>query len=258
MALQADLSREVTGYASYTRGYKGPAYNVFYNLTATGTNVIAAETSDAFEVGLKNNLMGGKLMLNLAGFYAKYHNFQANNPDLVAGVVVSRFTNAGEVSTAGVEADMTWRFDRDTTLSGGWPIPTRTLSTSVAAPGLPPPRSSRWHSARLCPEVEGFGLVRPPGCGPRGRRSVLRHADQLPVEPAVDLRPDATQRAVGTIGAYTLANVSFGLVAPDDKWKLTAQVRNLFNQAYAAAITSGGPSGSYRYQIPRDTNRYWG
>ena len=259
VALQADLSREVTGYASYTRGYKGPAYNVFYNLTATGTNVIAAETSDAFEVGLKNNLMGGKLMLNLAGFYAKYHNFQANNPDLVAGVVVSRFTNAGEVSTAGVEADMTWRFDRDTTLSGGLAYTDAHVVHFLAAPGAA--------ATAIIPDGTPLGFA------PKWKGSVSFDR-RVRTEGPADLffgtqinfqssqlsifAPDATQRAVGTIGAYTLANVSFGLVAPDDKWKLTAQVRNLFNQAYAAAITSGGPSGSYRYQIPRDANRYWG
>ena len=45
-AFQMDFSDDVMGYASYARGYKGPAYNVFYNLTATGTNVIEPETSD--------------------------------------------------------------------------------------------------------------------------------------------------------------------------------------------------------------------
>ena len=79
-AVQYDFSRDVMAYASYTRGYKGPAYNVFYNLTATGTNVIAPETSNAFEVGLKNTLFDGKMTLNLAAFYARYKNFQANNP----------------------------------------------------------------------------------------------------------------------------------------------------------------------------------
>ncbi|MFA6605740.1 MAG: TonB-dependent receptor, partial [Sphingomonas sp.] len=107
--VQYDISHGSTAYATYARGYKGPAFNVFYNLTATGTNVIAPETSDSYEIGLKNTLFGGKLTLNLAAFYAKYRNFQANNPDLVAGVVVTRFTNAGDVSTRGVELDATLR-----------------------------------------------------------------------------------------------------------------------------------------------------
>jgi iron complex outermembrane receptor protein len=118
-AAQFDLSRDHMLYGSYTRGYKGPAYNIFFNLTGTGTNVIEPETSDAFEIGLKNTLLDGRMTLNLALFRADYHNFQANNPDVVAGVVVTRFTNAGEVSTRGVEVDMNWRPFDDFTLNGG-------------------------------------------------------------------------------------------------------------------------------------------
>ncbi|WP_339485270.1 TonB-dependent receptor domain-containing protein, partial [Pseudomonas proteolytica] len=73
--VQYDISHGSTAYATYARGYKGPAFNVYYNLTATGTNVIAPETSDSYEIGLKNTLLGGKLTLNLAAFYAKYKNF---------------------------------------------------------------------------------------------------------------------------------------------------------------------------------------
>jgi iron complex outermembrane recepter protein len=70
--------------------------------------------------------------------------------------------------------------------------------------------------------------------------------------------PDAVQRQLGTIPAYALFNASVALVDPNDGWKLTFQVRNLFDKAYPAAIINGGVSGSYRYQIPRDAERYWG
>jgi iron complex outermembrane receptor protein len=39
---------------------------------------------------------------------------------------------------------------------------------------------------------------------------------------------------------------------------VTLLVRNLFDTSYAAAIQSGGPAGSYRFQIPRDADRYVG
>ncbi len=55
----------------------------------------------------------------MPAYYAKYKNFQANNPDLVAGVVITRFTNAGDVSTRGGELDFLWRPVRDLTFSGG-------------------------------------------------------------------------------------------------------------------------------------------
>ncbi|MBU6267683.1 MAG: TonB-dependent receptor [Sphingomonadales bacterium] len=257
--LQADLSRDVTAYASYTRGYKGPAYNVFFNLTATGTNVIAPETSDAFEVGLKNSLLGGHLTINLAGFYAKYHNFQANNPDLVAGVVVTRFTNAGEVSTRGVEADVNLRLGPDTTVNGGVAYTDAHVDAFLAAPGaaataIIPSGTALGYAPKWKGSVAFDHRVRTDGIADLAFGAQMNfQSSQLSL-----FAPDPVQRQFGTIPAYALVNLSLGLVSPSDKWKVTAQVRNLFNQHYAAAIINGGPGGSYRYQIPRDADRYWG
>jgi iron complex outermembrane receptor protein len=117
--IQYDISDQVMSYATYARGYKGPAYNVFFNLSGTGTNVIEPETANSYEVGLKNALLGGRLTINLAAFYAKYKNYQSNNPDTIAGVVVTRFTNAGSISTRGVELDASYQPVRDLTISGG-------------------------------------------------------------------------------------------------------------------------------------------
>lgn len=256
---QYDFSDDVMGYASYARGYKGPAYNVFFNLTATGTNVIEPETSDSFEVGLKNSLLGGRLTLNLAAFYAKYKNFQANNPDLVAGVVVTRFTNAGEVSTRGIELDMNWRAGKNTTIAGGVALTDAHVDAFNAAPGAaataiipagtklgyaPTWKGSLSIDHRI--ETGGFADVALGG-------SMNFQSKQLSL-----FAPDAVQRQFGTIPGYTLVNLSVALVDPADKWKIIAQVRNVFDTSYAAAIINGGVSGSYRYQIPRDADRYWG
>jgi hypothetical protein len=62
---------------------------------------------------------------------------------------------------------------------------------------------------------------------------------------------DAVQRQFGTIPAYALANISAGVVAPDDKWKLTVQVRNLFNQTYVASIINGGPGAAIAIKSAR-------
>lgn len=256
ISLQADLSRDVMGYATYSRGYKGPAYNVFYNLTATGTNVIDPETSDAFEVGLKNTLFGGTMTLNLAGFYAKYHNFQANNPDLVAGVVVTRFTNAGEISTRGVEADFNWRPIKDLSVNGGVaytdahvdafkaPAGAATIPAGTQLGFAPKWKGSvavdyRWRTGKA---VDVFF----------GSQANFQ-SSQLSLFSA-----DATQRLLGTIPSYGLVNLSLGIGDENDRYRVTFQVRNVFDKAYPAAIINGGPAGSYRYQIPRDADRYWG
>jgi len=258
-SIQADLNPDMMAYASYTRGYKGPAYNIFYNLTATGTNVIEPETSDAFEVGLKNTLFDGALTLNLAGFYAKYTNFQANNPDLVVDVVVTRFTNAGEISTRGIEADFAWRMGPDTNLTGGVAYTDARVDAFKAAPGAAP--------------TDIIPTGTPLGYAPKWKGSVA-FDHRYRTGGAIDLffgaqmnfqssqlslfAPDPVQLKLGTIPAYALVNAQLGFGDQDDKWKVTLQVRNLWDKSYAAAIVNGGPGGAYRYQIPRDADRYWG
>ncbi|MBN8502273.1 MAG: TonB-dependent receptor [Sphingomonadales bacterium] len=259
IALQHDFSDDVMVYASYARGYKGPAYNVFFNLTATGTNVIEPETSDSFEIGLKNTFLDGKLTFNIAAFYAKYNNFQANNPDLVATVVVTRFTNAGSISTAGIEMDLNYRPTRNTTITAGLAVTDAHVVAFKAAPGAAPtaiiPTGTKlgyaptWKGSLSIEQrfpMSGFADV------------VLGSSMNFQSEQLSLFAPDAVQRQLGTIPAYALVNASVALVDPNDGWNLSFQVRNLFDKAYPAAIINGGVSGSYRYQIPRDADRYWG
>ncbi|WP_085809181.1 TonB-dependent receptor [Sphingomonas sp. TZW2008] len=258
-SLQFDISRDIVAYGGWTRGYKGPAFNVFYNLNSNGTNVIAPETSDSYEVGLKNTLFDGMLTLNLAAFYAKYDNFQANNPDLVAGVVVTRFTNAGEVSTRGVEADLVLRPIDDLSISGGiaytdakvdqFFVAPGAAATAVIPSGTSLPFAPKWKGSLGVDYRVRTGGAFDIYLGANGNYQ----SKQLAL-----FSPDAVQRRLGTIDGYGLVNLSAGVGDQDDRFRLTFQVRNLFDQSYAAAIQNGGPAGSYRYQIPRDADRYYG
>jgi iron complex outermembrane receptor protein len=259
LALQYDLTPDVMTYASYTRGYKGPAYNVFFNLNATGTNVIEPETVNSYEAGLKNSLLDGRLVLNLAVFSAKYKNFQANNPDVVAGVVVTRFTNAGSVSTKGAELDLYYQPVRDLTFSGGlaytraqveqFRLPPGALPTQVIPSGTPLGYAPKWKGS-LSADYRAREV------GPVDvwlGASVSGQTKQL-----AQFSPDPVVRQIATIEGYSITNVTIGVGGNQDEWRVTLLARNLFDKSYAAAIQSGGPGGAYRFQIPRDADRYIG
>jgi iron complex outermembrane receptor protein len=70
------------------------------------TLALKPETSDSYEIGIKAIGFDKKLSVNLAAFQTNYKNYQANFYDTVAGAVVTRLINAGEVSTRGVEIDV--------------------------------------------------------------------------------------------------------------------------------------------------------
>ena len=256
VGLQADLSQNSTAYFTYARGYKGPAFNVFFNLSKNGTNVIAPETSNAYEIGLKNSLFNGRLVFNIAAFLAQYDNFQANNPDLIAGVVVTRFTNAGRISTRGVEVDATWRPVRDLVINGGFAWTDAHVDAFNAPLGaaVVPPGTSLAFAPRFKGNLSADYRWRTGGAidaffGAQGSYQ----SSQLSLFSA-----DAVQRRLGTIPAYGLVNLSAGIVDAKDRFRLTFQVRNIADQSFAAAIANGGPGGAYRYQIPRDADRYFG
>ena len=258
-AAQFDLTRDHMLYLSYTKGYKGPAFNIFFGLTGTGTNKIDAETSDSFEVGLKNTLLDGAMTLNLAIFRADYHNFQANNSDVVAGVVVSRFTNAGEVSTHGVEADLSWRPFDDFTINGGLAytkarVDKFNVPPGAAANAIIPSGTPLLFAPKLKGSLSADYRVRTGGSIDvwLGANTNFQ-SKQLSIFVA-----NPVQRQFGTIPKYALVNAQIGVGDSDDTWRVTFQVRNLTDKEYFSHIEAGGPGGSFRYQIPRDADRYWG
>ena len=109
VGLQYDINDHQMVYVTASRGYKGPAYNAFFNMQALDEISIKPETSTAIEAGVKGSILDGKLSGSLAIFDTKFENYQANFTDIVAGGFVTRLINAGDVSTKGVEGDFTAR-----------------------------------------------------------------------------------------------------------------------------------------------------
>jgi iron complex outermembrane receptor protein len=65
-------------------------------------------------------------------------------------------------------------------------------------------------------------------------------------------------RDAGIIDGYALVDASIGIADKDDRFRVTLQVRNLFDESFAAAISNGGPAGAYLYRIPREADRHFG
>lgn len=257
--VQFDASKNSTLYATYARGYKGPAFNIFFNLTAVGTGEIAAETADSYEAGIKNTLFGGKLVVNLAAYYAKYKNFQANNPDIVAGVVVTRFTNAGRISTRGGELDLIWRPIKGLNINGGFAYTDAKVDQFFLPPGgnpagVVPSGTPLAYAPKYKASLGGDYTIETGGA-----INIVLGAQASAQSKQLSLfDPSPALRAAGTIGGYTLVDLSVGVVDVNDRFKLTFQVKNVFDTSFASSITNGGPGGSFRFLIPREADRYFG
>lgn len=107
-SLQYFLSEDVMVYVSYGTGYKGKAYNTTSGFTAQqAQNPVDSEDSDAIEVGIKSDLLDGRLRINANYFMVNYEGFQAQGGKIVNGDIVIDLNNVGELETSGFELDVT-------------------------------------------------------------------------------------------------------------------------------------------------------
>jgi iron complex outermembrane receptor protein len=252
LGLQYDLSRNVNAYATYSRGYKGPAYNVFFNMLSRDTLALKPETSDSFELGLKASAFDRRLTANLAIFNTRYDNYQANFYDTVAGAVVTRLINAGDVSTKGVELDLNARPIRELTLTGNLAYTDASIDSfncpaaaaaSCNLNGQPLPFSPKWKAftrANYALNLQS-GLI------------VDFSADySYQAKTQFDLfqSPDAIQ------GAYGVINAGIALSSPISGWRIALVGKNLANKSYATNLVTS--TGYVTRAVPRDDERYFG
>lgn len=251
--IQYDWSDDFTTYASYARGYKGPAYNVFFNMTANNAVVIDAETADSYEIGVKSTLFGGTTIVNGAAYYAEYDNFQANNFLFLNNTLITTLTNAGKVTTGGAEIDFLTQPTDNFSLSGGFAYTEARVDEFFRPAGAPPPAVRNGTALPLAPkykatltgeyriELEAIEIV---------PSAVLSYQD----EQWSDLNEPAALRIPG----YTTLDLAVAVGDPDGRYRVTLIGRNVTDESFAALLTAGGPGGSPRFQIPRDADQYFG
>ncbi|WP_334181903.1 TonB-dependent receptor [Novosphingobium sp.] len=257
--LQADFLPGNQAYFTYSRGYKGPAYNAYFNMRSLNATTpldeiaLKPETSDSFEGGIKGTALNHQITYALAVYSTKFHNYQANYNDVVGGAQVTRLINAGTVQTKGVELDFGLR-----------PIPGLSLDTSVA-----------YTDAKvlnfICPEGA------PSSCNINGEvlpfapkwklysnaayRFALSNSLDLEVQSDITLKSRTQYQLTQTPGTiqpgYYIWNASVALIGTTGDWQLRGFVKNITNQSYSNFLANGTLAGIVRY-VPRDDKRYAG
>jgi iron complex outermembrane receptor protein len=252
--LQYDLTRSINLYATYSRGYKGPAYNVFFNfLTPRDTIALNPETSNSYEVGIKGGAFEHRLQVNLSAFSEHFDNYQANFLDSVAGTLVTRLVNAGSVSSEGIEGDITAR-----------PIPPLNLGFSFASTDAHVDHFNCPANSPVSCNIDG----KPLPFSPRFKMNLNGRYD-LPLTSAFNLQlqsdynwqskvqyslsetPDTIQPS------YGIWNASLSLINAPQDWRVSLLVKNILDQHYAAGIAYGN-IGGVEYLPARDNDRYMG
>ena len=92
---------DMLGYFTYSEGFKGGGFQ-----SGQRVPILAPELIDNYELGLKGTYMGGRLQLNIAGFYYEIDDMQLDRTlPLPGGGFQSIFENAGKSEGTGVEIE---------------------------------------------------------------------------------------------------------------------------------------------------------
>lgn len=247
-------------YATYTRGYKGPAVS-----SAAGVAFnVNPEKVDAYEIGAKVDLLDRRVSLNLAGFVNNFREFQAQvfDPTLNGGLGTFRTGNASTLKTRGIEAEALVRPTRGVNLSGGvtyldtkygdYNVACYFGQTAAQGCSLPGP---------------SFNAAGSPLVGASKWTTTLAASIERPVSDGLKLFLNADWRyrsrfyyAINdpnTIqSGFSLVNATLGVADMGDHARVSVFVRNLFDKSYAAAIYPGNFSaGQYVQSLPDNAFR---
>ena len=253
--LQYDINPLMMAYVTYSHGYKGPAYNVFFNMAAAETAPLNPETSNSYEVGLKGRFFDQRLQADLSAFRTDFSNYQANSTFTVLGAIVTNLVNAGSVRTQGVEGDFTAKpisgltldlnllYDEATVVN--FPCPVGSPITCNIN-GEPLPFAPKW-------KTHMQGDYRIPVSSQLDMDFETDYDWQAKTQYQLSETPQTIQPA------YGIWNGSIALLDDIQGWSVRAVVKNITDQHYSSYLNTGneGATGIVRW-VPRDENRYFG
>lgn len=257
--IQFDVAARINLYATYSRGYKGPA------ISSINANLFAVdpETVDAYEGGLKTDLLDGRVSFNLALFLNSFHNFQAQVFDpSVPPQGVFRTGNAGGLRTKGVEAEVVVRPATGFSLSGGV-----TFLDAQYRDYFPPCYAGQTAAQGCTLSGPTFNATGQPLTAAPQWSTSLSGVYETNISSTAKLffNADWSYRSrvfygVGNPGTiqpgYSLVNGTLGVADINNKVRVSVFVRNVFDKRYAALIfPSYFDIGGYSQIIPDNAVR---
>lgn len=280
---QYEFTPDVMGFATFSRGYKGLAYDLTSTLTtrtpvANGplagrplADVIAshqpvrAETVDSYELGMRAAFLDHRLTWNLTAFYMVFEGFQAQSRDQILNQ--NLLNSIGEVTSRGVETEFAALFGNFSVTAGGaW---NEAIMEDFPDAGCFPRQTAAQGCVGNVQDLSGKPLFNAPEWNfnvnaqydfPVGERltGFLNGGYRWQSDVIFNLLqdPDSVQES------YGIANLSGGLKG--EHWKLTAFVNNLFDESYAltkgrdAHINVPAGGNAVNWKPARDFARYYG
>jgi iron complex outermembrane receptor protein len=139
-------------YGHYSRGFKSGGFDTraLTALIGDANRPVGKETLDAFEVGLKSDLAGGSLQLDLAAFYYQWDDLQTFA--VIAGI--PGFFNIPESELYGLEAEVRWAPSESWYIQGSLGLLHTEITDAGEISGV-----DEGHELTNAPEITFNGLI---------------------------------------------------------------------------------------------------
>lgn len=252
LSLSYQFSPTLLGYTSVSHGEKSGGINLGVGSAPTAgvdSLLVGTERANNFELGFKSTLLGNRLLLNANLFWTEVSGYQANAYDHATRA--SYLTNAGDVRSRGIEAEITWK-----------PLPGLTLNANGSYNDV----TYTDYKDAPCPVEVSFQPGAPASCDLSGHRVVgsskwianLNGNYRWRLDNGLQAYANASyayrSKAVGTIDdsiygqlpGYAVVNLSTGLRGrlADGTWDLSLWLKNTFDKTYYTSLWNG-QNGSY-------------
>ena len=232
VSLSYEVRPELNFYASYGKGFKSGGFDMRGDALFTPTTVdgYAPEKIDSYEIGMKGAFLDRTLFLNLAGYHSKYKDQQVTIqvPNVLGGIA-SFVDNAGSADIWGAEAEARIVPSRDfsATMTLGYTNADYKEFLTFIGGGTTPVDVADQRVFQNTPEFTASASA---------TWSADLMGGRLSVTPAVSLRSDVSMFEIPTPAldqdGYFLVDASANWVAPDERFTVGVNLRNLTDARY--------------------------
>ena len=254
-----EFTPDLLAYASWARGYKGQAVDADIFLSQNGFNAspVAPEESRAWEGGFRSSFLDRRVILNVTYYDTVFSGYQTASTGIDgSGSPVLR--SAGKLFTKGWETQLSVRPIEGLTVSANAEFSDAEFgdlfvsATTNLKGGVP-----------LNAPEEKYGVTTMYDFGIGPWEATLAGNYSHTSETLFTNLADATNPNSPWIRpAYGVANASFALTSPNEKYRAVLFVKNLLDEHYVSSLRrisgSVGGAGAVAQSIPRDFNRYFG
>jgi iron complex outermembrane recepter protein len=275
-------------YFSYTRGYKGAAYDIEVTANFAALKPLLPETVEAYELGVKWASLSGRFGANLAVYQSNFQNLQVETQQEVNGFLSFVVANTGAARAQGLELEFFARPLPGLSLTGGYAYSDTAFDldgsicyqlqpVQILAPGTVPPGNTCYRYTTDGPMTQARKNIRDGVLisAPEHRFNMTARYEapinddynwfaQTSVRYQSEVRFAVDQNPLSVEKPNAILDASVGIGRSNGRYQLSLFVKNLTNEFYSTGISIdqfvATPASPYEltHFVPKDAERFFG